>query len=320
VATLSVGLAEAVSASRQGWLADVCFSPVELRELRYAGLLHDFGKVGVREHVLVKAKKLYDWQLQNVEERFARVRAVLVAQHSQAELQYLRTHGEQAYLAGESAREAALGEALLALEGDLAVVRQANEPTVLEEDRREHLAAAGSRRYVDLDGVERALLDPAELAMLAIPRGSLTDAERREIESHVVHTVRFLSLIPWTKDLRNVALIAGAHHEKLNGRGYPNALTADGIPVQSRIMTIADIYDALTAHDRPYKRAVPTDAALRILEQEAAAGLVDADLLGLFVDQGIYEVARSPKDSPPQPFEAPLAATAAPRAVGERVG
>jgi len=316
VATLSVALGEAANACRQGWLGDVSFSPAELRELRYAGLLHDFGKVGVREHVLVKAKKLYDWQLQNIEERFARVRALLVAQHSQREVEYLLAHGEQAFLATQHVRDSSLASALADLQADLAVVRQVNEPTVLEEDRREQLAAVGSRRYVDLDGQERPLLDASELAMLSIPRGSLTESERLEIESHVVHTVRFLSLIPWTKDLRNVARIAGAHHEKLNGRGYPNALTGESIPVQSRMMTIADIYDALTASDRPYKRAVPTDVALDILSKEAAAGLIDADLLRLFVDQGVYEAVCSPHESPPaegfeESFSSPRRSTAA---------
>jgi HD-GYP domain-containing protein (c-di-GMP phosphodiesterase class II) len=296
VATLSVALAEAAAASRRERLAEIAFTPAELRELRYAAVLHDFGKVGVREHVLVKAKKLYPWQLQSLEERFATARALLVAQHRNEDLDLALRLGADRYLAVQPDRDARLAATLADLEQDLAVIRQCNEPTVLEEDRREHLATVGTRRFHDVDGTARLLLNPDELEMLTIPRGSLTDGERREIESHVTHTVRFLSLIPWTKDLKNIALIAGAHHEKLNGRGYPDALPADAIPVQSRIMTIADIYDALTARDRPYKRAVPVDAALGILRKEADAGMVDHTLLDLFVDEGVHELVRPPRE------------------------
>lgn len=296
VAEFSVALAEATTACREGPLADVVFSNAELRELRYAALLHDFGKVGVREHVLIKAKKLYPWQLQLIEERFATVRALLVAQQAREDVRLLLRAGVEAYRARQAEREAALAARLANLERDLAIVRICNEPTVLPEDRREQLAELAARRFVDVDGAERALLEPAEVEMLSIPRGSLNDEERREIESHVTHTVRFLSLIPWTKDLRNIVTIAGAHHEKLNGQGYPRALAAPDIPVQSRIMTIVDIYDALTARDRPYKRAVPVEVALRILRQEAAAGLIDQPLLDLFIGQGVYEVVRPPRE------------------------
>jgi HD-GYP domain-containing protein (c-di-GMP phosphodiesterase class II) len=296
VATLSVALAETTAASQYEHLADVSFTPAELRELRYAAVLHDFGKVGVREHVLVKAKKLYPWQLQSLEERFATARAMLVAQHHREDLDLALRLGADGYRAVQTERQAGLAAALADLDADLAVIRSCNEPTVLDEDRRDQLATLGTRRFHDFDGTARPLLDANEMEMLTIPRGSLTDGERREIESHVTHTVRFLSLIPWTKDLKNIALIAGAHHEKLNGRGYPNSLPAGEIPVQSRIMTIADIYDALTARDRPYKRAVPVDAALGILRKEAEAGMVDATLLDLFIGESVHDIVRPPRE------------------------
>jgi HD-GYP domain-containing protein (c-di-GMP phosphodiesterase class II) len=296
VADLSVALADRTNACGRDYLADIYFSDAEIRELRYAAVLHDFGKVGVREHVLIKAKKLYPWQLKSLEERFATARALLVAHHSRRDIEYLLTHGVDGYRAVQTDREAMLAAALADLERDLAVVRQCNEPTVLEEDRRAHLVEVAARRFADLGGNERLLLEPTELDMLSIPRGSLNDEERREIESHVTHTVRFLRLIPWTKDLSNIAKIAGAHHEKLNGRGYPSALPGDDIPVQSRIMTISDIYDALTARDRPYKRAVPIDAALNILRKEAEGGMIDGTLLELFIGEGVFEVVRPPRE------------------------
>jgi HD-GYP domain-containing protein (c-di-GMP phosphodiesterase class II) len=105
----------------------------------------------------------------------------------------------------------------------------------------------------------------------------------------VVHTYQFLAQIPWTKEFRRIPEIARSHHEKLDGTGYPYGMTGDVIPVQSKIMTIADIYDALTAGDRPYKKAVPVETALDILQAERRAGHVDAALLDLFIEAKVYE-------------------------------
>ncbi len=124
----------------------------------------------------------------------------------------------------------------------------------------------------------------------SIRKGNLDGSERAEIESHVTHTFQFLSKIPWTKELRHVPNIAYAHHEKVNGRGYPRALSSEEIPVQSRMMTISDIYDALTANDRPYKRAVPREKALDILKMEMKDGLLDPELVDLFIDAKVYEM------------------------------
>ena len=132
------------------------------------------------------------------------------------------------------------------------------------------------------------MLDENALRFLMISRGNLDAAERREIESHVTHTFRFLDQIPWTTALQGVPSIAYGHHEKLNGAGYPQQLTAEAIPVQTRMMTISDIYDALTATDRPYKRAVPLDQAIRILRAEAAEGAIDAELLDTFVEARVF--------------------------------
>ena len=142
---------------------------------------------------------------------------------------------------------------------------------------------------MDFDGHERPLLEDHELQFLMIRRGNLDEQERREIESHVTHTYRFLEQIPWTRELRAIPRIAYAHHEKLNGRGYPNRATALEIPVQTRIMTIADIYDALTATDRPYKRAVPRERALDILAMEAKEGTIDLALLETFIGARVFD-------------------------------
>jgi len=145
------------------------------------------------------------------------------------------------------------------------------------------------KTFVDHLGEPHAVITPEEARVLSIARGSLTEEEYRQIQSHVVHTYQFLSQIPWTKELRLVPEIARSHHEKLNGSGYPEGRRAVDIPVQARMMTISDIFDALTASDRPYKAAVPVERALDILDHERKAGAVDAALLDLFVSVKPWE-------------------------------
>lgn len=140
--------------------------------------------------------------------------------------------------------------------------------------------------------MERALLEPKEIHALSIKRGSLSELEREEIQQHVTHTYQFLKKIPWTREYREIPEIAFAHHEKLDGTGYPRRLVGTEIPVQSRIMTICDIYDALVANDRPYKRAVPPARALDILKSEAREGKLDTALLDVFLEAKIYSDER----------------------------
>ncbi len=142
--------------------------------------------------------------------------------------------------------------------------------------------------------MERPFLNPDEANLLSIPKGSLDAAERAQIESHVIHTYVFLSQIPWTKELKQIPDIARAHHEKLNGTGYPYKLKSDEIPLPTKMMTICDIYDALTASDRPYKRAVPTGRALSILEDCVKAGEIDAELFRLFSEARVYDRTKPP--------------------------
>jgi hypothetical protein len=164
----------------------------------------------------------------------------------------------------------------------------ANRPSVLHEEASAGLEAIRQYRFPGYDGEPLPLLEEFEFSSLSLSKGSLSPEERKQIESHVSHTFEFLSLIPWTRNLANLPNIAYAHHEKLDGTGYPRRLAAEDIPVQSRIMTIADIYDALTAPDRPYKKAVPTDRALDILSEEAGAGKIDRDLFQIFVESNSF--------------------------------
>ncbi|HUF27798.1 MAG TPA: HD domain-containing phosphohydrolase [Gemmatimonadaceae bacterium] len=288
VATMTVGLAEAVGRGGEGPYRGISFSREQLRELRYAGLLHDFGKVGVREQVLVKAKKLYPANLEVIRNRFEYLIQSAELEFERARNTFLLEHGQMGYAAMVKDLEHGLLKRRIQLERYLHAVVAANEPTILPEDRFQELKQLSEAIYTDMRGDERPLLGEEELRFLSIRRGSLDEQERREIESHVTHTFRFLQQIPWTRELRNVPQIAYAHHEKLNGVGYPRSITAEAIPVQTRMMTIADIFDALTASDRPYKRAVSVDQALDILHMEARDGQLDRHLLGAFVGARIF--------------------------------
>jgi HD-GYP domain-containing protein (c-di-GMP phosphodiesterase class II) len=288
VATLSVALAEKVDAITAGPLRDIRFTADELKQIEYAGMLHDFGKVGVRERVLVKAKKLYEEELQGIQLRFAYIRKGLEAEALERKLGLTIEHGaaEAGKRIAEIDRELARREA--ELDGVMAFVAKANEPSVLEQGGFERLIEIGQLQYRDGAGTLRPYLEREEIAALQIRRGSLTVSERAEIESHVVHTYNFLRKIPWGRTLRDIPQIAGAHHEYLSGDGYPGRLAGEEIPVEARMMTIADIFDALTASDRPYKRAVPVDRALSIIESEVRAGKVDGGLFEVFVKGQVY--------------------------------
>jgi HD-GYP domain-containing protein (c-di-GMP phosphodiesterase class II) len=293
VADLTVGLAEVVDRDDSSHFRDIRFSRTEMKEIRYASLLHDFGKVGVREEVLVKAKKLYPMQLDLVKQRFAYARKALEHEQSERKLAYLLERGKEDFLARQAVFQRELEEQLRELDEFFGFVVKCNEPTVLREGNFERLNELAARQFVDPTGELLPLLTPYEVKLLSISRGNLDERERRQIESHVNHTLSFLRQIPWTREIKNIPAIASAHHEKLNGTGYPYNLPASEIPFQSKMMTISDIYDALSATDRPYKKAVRSDQALDILFDEAKQGLVDRELLRLFHEAEIYRLTET---------------------------
>jgi len=283
VATLTCDLAEGLERHAPPPYRGIRFTPEQMRELRYAALLHDFGKVGVREEVLVKAKKLPPLLHERVLARFDLIRRTLEAEF----------HRERADLLERGLRPGAELQAgfrakLDELERVRAVVMASNEPTILPERVAAALDEAGRLTFRGPDDRPVPYVTEEELRYLHIPKGTLDEEERREIESHVEQTYRFLVQIPWTGDLRNVAEIAYGHHEKLNGCGYPRGVTGRDIPLQTRMMTVADIFDALTASDRPYKRAIPPERALDILTAEAREGLLDAAIVQMLIESGVY--------------------------------
>jgi response regulator RpfG family c-di-GMP phosphodiesterase len=267
----------------------VRFTPEEMQTIRYAAILHDFGKIGVREEVLVKAKKLYPSHLELIKQRAEVIKQGIELRYSRRKIAYLLDRGRERFAQEFAADDVELTALIQEIDQYLKTVLAANEPSVMPEDFASTVQQIALKSFVDHLGSSRTIITPQEVRILTIPKGSLTEEERVQIESHVVHTFQFLTQIPWTKELRRVPEIARAHHEKLNGSGYPYGMRNEDIPVQSKIMTISDIFDALTAADRPYKKAVPVERALDILQYEKKSGAIDGELLSLFIDAKVYQ-------------------------------
>ena len=283
-------IAELINQQTEGPFADAHFSVEEMKQLRYAGLLHDFGKVGVPEEVLVKVRKLPPVLGAKVEARFQLIRKTIEADAANASLDAVRDGGDPAAVLEQlAAIDAARTEELELLDRYWTAITEADIPRVLEEDAAGVLEEIAQKTFVDPAGEEQPWLTADELHFLSIRRGNLDEHERKLIESHVVHSYEFLLNIPWTDDLARIAEIVRGHHEKLNGKGYPDGVTGESLSLETRIMTVCDIFDALTASDRPYKKAMPVEKALQILRWEAEEGALDADIVELFASSGVFE-------------------------------
>ena len=293
VAVFTVEFARAVHQCDIGPMKGILFSEQQIRELRYAALLHDFGKIGVRESVLSKQHKLYPHEMETVLLRLDSARArheMLVLKEMAIELVEMfekgHPHNPRSKFSEVSKKIDEFAQQLQQVR--LSIVK-ANQPQIVEED----FDIAGLMSWINKTSrqLDQALLKPEEIIKLSLPKGSLSEEERKEIESHVSHTYHFLRQIAWTEDLSTVPEIAHAHHEKCDGSGYPRGLTHEHIPVQAKLMTIADIYDALTSMDRPYKPATTPERALEILQLEARRGKLDLDLLRIFIEAQVFRSA-----------------------------
>jgi HD-GYP domain-containing protein (c-di-GMP phosphodiesterase class II) len=297
VCEMTMALAEAVDRETSGYYGELRFSREQMKELRYAALLHDFGKVGVREEVLVKAKKLYPLQFERLMDRFDYIRRDIEAKIAEQKVEALLTLARKDASARLHKLDEEAGRLLAEVERYAQFVAKVNEPTILPAGEFEILAEIGRKTYRDSRGAERPYITADETRLLSIPRGSLDAEERRQIEAHVVNSFIFLTQIPWTREFSSIPDIARAHHEKLNGKGYPYGLNGEQIPVQAKMMTICDIYDALSASDRPYKRAVPTDRALDILKMCVKEEEIDPELFRLFVEAQVYRLVGKQEQS-----------------------
>ena len=296
VTTMTLGLAEAVSRMKTGPYAHVHFTPEQMKELRYATLLHDFGKIAVRELLLVKANKLYPAQVVIIKHRFAYFHQELETERVQKKLDAMLAHGK-GFEHFEDIEEE-YRQKQTELHGDLQFIIRINDASIPVEGLVDRLMDISRKTYRDPEGLKHYLLTPGEVDSLSVRQGSLNDDERQQIESHVVHSFDFLAQIPWTPDLRYIPWIVRAHHEKVNGKGYPNGLRDDEIPVQAKIMSICDIFDALCSADRPYKKAVPINLAFEILENAVHRNELDSDLFRIFMEARVFDLIAGALDRP----------------------
>jgi HD-GYP domain-containing protein (c-di-GMP phosphodiesterase class II) len=287
VPSLTMMLAEAASAAESGPLREFRMTDKDRYELQIAGLLHDCGKVTTPVHVVDKATKLqtiYD-RIDLIDTRFELARR-------DAEIRVLR---EQLAAGGTPARAvetppAALAAAWAGIELDREFLRRCNVGSESMDDSDQARVLEIARKYAwrDDQGREMPFLTEDEINNLTIKRGTLTAEEREVINHHIVVTIRMLEALPWPKHLKNVPEYAGGHHERMDGRGYPRGLTRDQMSVQARVMAIADIFEALTAVDRPYKKGKTLSEALHILGNFKLNGHIDPDLFDIFIRDKVY--------------------------------
>ena len=227
-----------------------------------------------------------------IHKRFQYIRKSLELEACRKKLDHVLRNGKQDYEQCFGLIESEHFREMQDLDEFLKDIHEANEPTVLPEKTSETLAQIAGWSFDDPSGPSEPLLTQEELEFLSIRKGSLDPTEWREMQSHVIHSFRFLSQIPWTKELKRIPEIAKAHHEKLDGSGYPYRMPLNGeeIPFESKMMTIADMFDALTATDRPYKKAQPIEGALDIIGKDVKSELLDPVLFNLFVDAKIYQL------------------------------
>ena len=296
VAQICTEMAYAVNNVKTGYLKDFNFNEDDIKELEFASLLHDFGKVYIDLNIFKKAKKLYPKDLENLKLRLDYLYRYLELAYFAKEMELLREGlnfnkpYDDVLTKTRSEKESKL-KRIIEIKEEIITL---NEPTLTDLDPEQVLEVIlreiDSIECIDITGHRVDILTDNDKTNLMIKRGSLNQEERLEIESHVIETYKFVSKIPWPPEYKRIPEIAMRHHEKLDGTGYPDGLKGkDSTLLQSRIMAIADIYDALTAQDRPYKKSVPINIVIKILREEAENNKLDSDLVSLFLDSRLYE-------------------------------
>jgi len=299
VAEICTAIAYEINDVVAGPMAQVHFSETDMKELEYAALLHDFGKVYIDLNIFRKAKKLYPRDLENLKLR-------LDYTYRFVELKYSTEINELLEKATETSSKQKINklntlknQTLKRIEEIKEELVQLNEPALTDCEPVERLKSILDEleeiECLDISGAPIEVITDENILNLSTRKGSLNPVERSEIESHVTETYKFVSKIPWPPEYKNIPEIALRHHEKLDGTGYPDGLKGrNSISLQSRIMAIADIFDALTAQDRPYKKSVPLDKVLKILKEEAESDKVDQDIVDVFISRRVYEKISNP--------------------------
>lgn len=296
VAAICKEMANAINNVQSGYLSSFKFTDTDIKELEFAALLHDFGKVYIDLNIFKKAKKLYPKDLENLKLRMDYLYRYIELLYYSKEMEVIR-EGINYNKAVDNIVTLIHEEKIEKLKRIIEIketIIKLNEPTVTEFEPDEVLRGILNEietiECTDISGRRFEVITDLDKKNLSIKRGSLNEEERQEIESHVIETYKFVSKIPWPPEYKKIPEIALRHHEKLDGTGYPDGLAGrESVSLQSRMMAIADIFDALTAQDRPYKRAVPIERVVDILREEARSNKLDPDLVELFITEKIYE-------------------------------
>jgi HD-GYP domain-containing protein (c-di-GMP phosphodiesterase class II) len=289
VPVLTMMLAEAAHQTTQGPLASFVMDEQDRHELKIASLLHDCGKVTTPVHVVDKATKL-----QTIYDRIGLIDTRFEVLKRDEEIQALRRRLALRPVTDPKAEENLQAECRSRIEGldqEREFLRMANRGTesMKLEDMQRVRDIGESHSWRNVEGVESEFLMTDEIENLTIRSGTLNQGERDTINYHIVATLKMLEPLPWPRHLRHVPEYAGGHHERMDGKGYPRGLTREQMSVQARVMGIADIFEALTARDRPYKQGMKLSQAMAIMHKFKRNGHIDPDLFDIFVEQRLYQ-------------------------------
>ncbi len=282
VAHYTLALAEVVNDIETTELRDVHLDPEEMRELRYAALLHDFGKIAVREDVIQKGARLPDEQMKLIRQRFDTIKELSYRQWLYEYAQKLEANDRSYDERGLSQIDEYYHALSHKLDETYQWIQKISTKGYLQDEELARVRALGEKTFFGPDGEQHPYLTPIEVENLCIRKGTLNEEEWKEMRSHAALSESYLDQIPWSDELQLIPCIAGAHHEKLDGSGYPQGLQGDEIMPQVRMLTISDIFDALTASDRPYRKAASIDRALEILNLESGDDKLDSHLVEVF--------------------------------------
>ena len=282
VADLTMQIAGAINRSDADRWQDTKFSADELEELRVAAWMHDVGKITTPEHVVDKSTKL--------ETIHDRIELVAARMEIVKRDRIIRVLSQGLSNDERTSRLAGIDSTLAALEQDLAFIRECNLGGEFMADEQIDRLNRLSEQVVEIAGSSQAVISEDELLNLSIRKGTLTEEERQVIQNHAAVSLKILLQLPFSKGLRNVPEYAGGHHEKLNGHGYPSGLTADELPLQARILAVADVFEALTAPDRPYRAPMPLAKAMDLLDIMVDEGDLDGEIVDLFRQSGVFMV------------------------------
>ena len=289
VADLTLTMADVIHNVKEGPYKDVTFTQDQIYELKIAAYMHDIGKVTSPVEIVEKAKKLqtiFD-RIQYIRLRMAYISQRIILEGQNAKIEILQNGSDSEKL---KALETETHNKLQEIKEIREFINKCNEPgEFLDDETLERLKEISQKTYIDDEEKQQPFLKDDELVNLSIRRGSITEVERKKMQDHAAVTLRMLKQIPFTKKLKNIPDFAGAHHEFINGKGYPLGLKGDEIPFEGKLMAVTDIAEALTASDRPYKKAMPLETVNRILRSMAQKEELDNNLVELFIEKEVYK-------------------------------